>query len=127
MSCYGVDILEDIQRGFKASSKCKAIMNGNTFVGLFGVVPFEEAPNAGAVWMLATPELDKIKKSFLKHAKEELQDLFEGYALLCNQVWSQNKIHIRWLRWMGFQINTEVPLKMGDEDFYYFQKENKDV
>ena len=72
-------------------------------MGLYGVVP--EGGKTGRIWMLGCEEMvndvqDKCR--FLQESKRQLAKLQKSYPLLFNVVDARNKVHIKWLRWMGF-------------------------
>ena len=68
--------------------------------GIFGVAPVGEG--VGAVWLLGTDALVHGKWRFLRESKEWLERISEGYDLLFNYVDERNKLHIRWIEWLGF-------------------------
>ena len=79
-------------------------------VGMWGVIPVGEM--LGGVWMLATNGLTKSgarQLSFLRQARRYVDQMQEEYPVLANCVDARNKVHIRWLRWMGFTFIAEHP------------------
>jgi hypothetical protein len=74
-------------------------------VGLFGVTPFRDNHKVGIVWMVATPLLIKSQIEFLRKSVKWLDDVqCEKYPVLFNYVDARNTVHIRWLKWCGFQV-----------------------
>ena len=72
-------------------------------MGLYGVVP--EGGKTGRIWMLGCEEMVndvQDKWWFLQESKRQLAKLQKSYPLLFNVVDARNKVHIKWLRWMGF-------------------------
>tara|TARA_R100000808_G_C2147641_1_gene155647 strand:- start:1820 stop:2296 length:477 start_codon:yes stop_codon:yes gene_type:complete len=93
-------------------------------IGVFGVADGHERNlKLGWVWMVGTNDIKKIKTQFLKECKEELEKMQIEYDVLCNYVDARNKVHIKWLRWMGFTFLREVP-EYGEErkSFYEFAR-----
>ncbi len=79
-------------------------------IGMWGVIPMGEM--LGGVWMLAANSLVKSKArqwSFLRQARSYVDQMQEEYPVLANCVDARNKVHIRWLRWMGFTFIAEHP------------------
>ena len=72
-------------------------------VSMWGVVP--EGLNTGRIWLLGRQAmLDDLKDKhyFLRECKIQLGKLYEQYPVLFNLVDARNKVHLRWIRWMGF-------------------------
>ena len=61
--------------------------------------------NIGSAWLLGTRRLPSIKKFFLKHSRERMMDLLDGYDYLTNYVLRSNKLSIKWLEWLGAEFN----------------------
>lgn len=80
--------------------------------------------DVGVVWMISTPELIKHQKHFLKHSREWVEVLHAPYRVLTNVVDARNEVHIRWLKWIGFEFIELIP-EHGVQQipFYHFKKE----
>ena len=104
----GSSPLAALERGFKASEICMVIVFNDEPIAMFGIVRNALQPGMGIPWMLATPELLRIKKSFMRRAREELRRLAFGFQMLGNMVWAGNSVHILWLKWLGFEILAPV-------------------
>ena len=87
--------------------------------GMFGVLP-TAYPEAGAVWLLATGEVEKYPMTFLRHSREWIKTLHEDYPLLFNYVDGRNSLHIKWLKWMGFTFIRRHP-EYGVEKRSFFE------
>jgi hypothetical protein len=68
----------------------------DTPVAMVGVSP-TTINGLGCPWMLASPGLDKIKKSFVKETKRYLKEFYELYPNLGNVVHKDNYKTITWL------------------------------
>ena len=112
--------LDALKRGFESSEICKVIIYDGEPIAMFGIVRDIHAPEVGIPWMLATPEIVKIRKSFLRRAGEELKKLSFGFRVLSNMVWGANSIHILWLRWLGFTVQADRPVIRSGSVFYPF-------
>lgn len=93
---------------------------------IFGVV---SDPNnlAGAVWLLGTDEIVKQRYRFLRESRGFLSELLERWPLLHNLCDQRNRVHIRWLQWMGFEFHSVVHVGEENLPFYYFSKRNSNV
>lgn len=95
--------------------------------GAFGVVPISD-DGAAAVWLLATPGIEKQKMSFARQSIEVTKRLNRQYPVLTNVVDARNELHIKWLKWLGFQA-IQVHPRLGPMGlpFYEFVRINPDV
>ncbi len=96
---------------FMSSSPAMTICKADgTPVAMWGVV--RDNNEVGRVWLLGTDDLvqDKaMRLRFLREAKLFLNDLFRTYKVLWNCVDARNKVHIRWIQWMGFTFVAKHP------------------
>lgn len=96
---------------FMASGPCMTICRKDgTPVAMWGAVP--AGNGVGRVWLLGTDQLvlnKGIRVQFLRHAKACMREVLSGYRVLCNCVDARNKVHIRWIRWMGFTFVAQHP------------------
>ncbi len=111
-----------IETSWKLSSMRWVIVWKSEAIGLFGVCPLPDYPNAGAVWMLGTDRIEEIKVSMVKVAGEYIKEMLQEYEVLCNYVHVDNKLAIKWLRHMKFNVSAvpEEPYDSG-HSFYYFE------
>lgn len=72
-------------------------------VALAGATPMKE-PGLGQVWMVATDALTLHSIEFLKHTPRFIGMLHEEFPCLFNWVDARNLVHIKWLRWCGFNF-----------------------
>jgi len=75
-------------------------------VGMLGVAK-SIIPDAGVIWLCATPDIEKYQMTFLRHSKAVLKHLQQDYLALHNCVDARNDLHIKWLKWMGFTFITK--------------------
>lgn len=87
--------------------------------GIFGVVPSEN-PRCGRVWLLGTKEIERYPLLFIKHSKKILKELYKTYDILENFVHENNALHIKWLRYMGFQFTSKV--QINNSFFWHFYR-----
>lgn len=108
--------------GYINSTKCFTIMNDeDQLVGIFGVSTFPGTTHIGHPWMLATDLLSDIKITFLRQCDAYVAELREGFDLLTNVCDKRNRLHIRWLKWLGFKFINEIPkYGVGEQPFLEF-------
>jgi hypothetical protein len=98
----------------------RAVLLDGRVVCIFGIGG--EKGGVGIPWMLASPLLTKVRKSFLRECKAWLEEMSEGYTTLYNVAWSKNTVHIQWLQWLGFDIKPAVSMGPDGELYHEFFK-----
>jgi hypothetical protein len=74
-------------------------------IGLFGVSPYPGDKNVGAVWMVATDELPKYTRQFLRETRRWVKVMQDHYPILWNIVDTRNTVHVKWIKWCGFTFH----------------------
>lgn len=106
LECIGLGVHPRVacEQSFHLSDKCYSIKTRDfRLIASFGVCPTED-PDTGCAWLLGTDLMPTIKKTFVKHSKEYLDDLMDGYERLTNIVSMNNKLSVRWLTWLGAEF-----------------------
>lgn len=116
--------LDALTYGFEAGN-CKTVEWQGKVVAMFGLV--KGAGDVGVCWMLASDDLVKIKKSFLKECRKFVDDMLQECPVIGNLVWEGNPVHIQWLKWLGFHFQPAIPVGPDGELFYEFYKVRQDV
>ena len=95
---------------------------------IFGVVPEPVKKNIGSIWMMGTEAIPKNPVPFLRNSKVWMDKMFEPFELLWNTVDKRNTLHIRWIKWLGFNFIREIP-QFGEQrlPFLEFAQIKKDV
>lgn len=101
--------------GVRTSTPCYTIHTGGTGdpCGIFGTCESDD-PTSGVVWMLGSDDLLTVSRTFIRHSRRWLNELHKNYRLLFNVIDARNKIHIKWITWMGFELVQDIP-KYGIE------------
>lgn len=74
-------------------------------IGSFGVAS-STIEGMGVPWLLGTHRMHLIKRTFIEQSKEWLSRLFnDKYEVLTNYIMEDNKLSIRWLKWLGASFN----------------------
>ena len=90
---------------YECSTKCYSVKDDlNNLYCSFGVAPIN-GTNIGSAWLLGTRRLPTIKKFFIKHSAERMEELLDGFDYLTNFVMKTNKLSIKWLEWLGAEFN----------------------
>ena len=116
----GLPPLLSLLTGLKMSSVPLVICNSDCKpVAMLGVVP---NGLIGFIWMVGTDDLKKISLSFLRNSKDVCDVLKGKHQILHNYVDKRNKLHVNWLKWMGFTILKETTYGIENRKFYEFVK-----
>lgn len=120
----GVTPWTALSTGVRLGRSTVGCYRGQPF-GIYGVAP-SGTPDVGCPWMLATPDLVKHQKFFLRNCARAVESLHDGYPLLFNYVDARNEVHIKWLRWCGFTfINLHPKFGVERRPFYEFVRISK--
>jgi hypothetical protein len=76
---------------------------------IFGVGQFHALDFVGYPWMLGSVELPKHATAFLRGSHGWFREITKMYSYLENYVDVRNHRAIRWLKWMGFQVDAPAP------------------
>lgn len=76
---------------------------------IFGVA--KDTETLGVLWMLASSEIVRAPMSILREAQHWVAEFHRRYpGGLHNLVWSENDLHLRWLRLLGFEEGKTLQL-----------------
>ena len=112
--------LESLSASLEMSQQCHTIEWNGRVVAMFGCAAVHAG--LGIPWMLATDDLKRIQKSFLREAKDYFQAMQDAHGYLTNYVWAENYVHIKWLRWMGVTFDPPEPYGTHGELFMRFHR-----
>ena len=75
--------------------------------GIGGVIPDSDG-NAG-IWVLCTPALEKMSLTFFRRGKSYIEQLTKPYNMVYALCDSRNKLHHRFLKFLGFKALRAIP------------------
>ena len=105
--------------------ECYTAVTDGIPIAMMGVVPFEDNPRIGSIWLLGTDEItNTVPMSFLRWSRRFLPIMMEPYDLVCNMVDKRNTVHIKWLEWLKFSFLRETIHGPEQRPFYEFAKVN---
>lgn len=107
----GVTPFEAMALSLRKSARAWTIIADGVPIAMFGVGDVNILAGIGSPWMLGTDELPRHSTIFLRNCAYWVGQLLEGYSVLRNCVDDRNKLSIRWLRWLGFEVGDPVPFK----------------
>jgi len=88
-------------------------------VAMMGVGDVNILAGVGAPWLLGTQKAVENGRYFLRQSKAGIAALRAHYRLLSNYVDGRNKVSIRFLEWLGFEMRESV--MMNGQEFYRFE------
>lgn len=112
---------EALLEGLERSDLCWTGFVDDRPAMMFGVAPLTILAGQGAPWLLGTNEVLKVKKKFILECGHYISKMSESYPHLINFVDARNKISIRWLGRMGFEIKPPIPIGRDGEMFHPFE------
>lgn len=107
--------------GFTNSVMCFTVERNEKAIAMFGIIPMTILGNTGIVWLLASPELEMIQKTFLRHSKHFIGIMLGCYPILINWVDVENRQSVKWLRWCGAQFGPVMPYGIEGQPFQFFE------
>lgn len=117
MQEFGSDWLKIIYDNSKKAN-VKIIMNQRYHpVGLYAIKELDK--QTAQICLLTTEEIKKDDVYFLLAMKKQIQEWKQKYKRLENYVYKHNKQAIKWLRWLGFNLEEY------DKNKVYFYMETK--
>lgn len=63
----------------------------------------------GYVWLLGSDRIENHSIQFLREGPRYLEAMLDLYPALTNIIHKDNKVHLRWLKWMGFHFLDGTP------------------
>ena len=78
-------------------------------------------PRVGTAWLLASDELERFRGQLRREGPYWVDILMVGHDVLTNFVLAENRLAIRWLNWLGFELLVlHRGVGLGGEDFWEF-------
>lgn len=109
-ACSGRDPVEVLQEGAALSApSCTVIGNSGFVAAMFGVHP---EGDFGRVWLLGSDELcaPPLSRQFIRECRDFLAVMERPYNKTGNFIDQRNTVHIRWLKWLGYEFKPTVLL-----------------
>ena len=93
-------------------------------VCLFGVECTED-PEIGCPWMVGSNAIDRHRVAFLRASKAKVDQWNTHWPVLMNWVDARNVRGLRWLRFLGFEIQEAIPMGESGLEFHLFSKKQE--
>lgn len=92
------------------STHAWVILDGEDPICAFGAAP-DGRPGLGVVWMMGSPRMDEPRNALgiLRQSRPYLDRLHAAYPTLWNNIDARNGRSMRWLEWLGFEVQEALP------------------
>ena len=109
-----------LRGGFHNAKRCWTVLAGARPIAMFGVGRRPQ-PRIGTAWLLASEELGGYRAQLRREGPYWADALMAGHDVLTNFVLAENRLAIRWLTWLGFELLVlHRGAGFGGEDFWEF-------
>lgn len=116
----GLSPLQALQKGVNESQYSSVVIINNKPCAIAGLTVVNVLLGVGVPWMLATHDAVKNRRVFINNSRQGVQDMLEICPNLFNYVHVENKVSIRWLKWMGFKFDEPVAIGHNGAMFHKF-------
>lgn len=103
---------EALTQSFEASEIVRTLSYRDQPLIMYGTA---RAPdNRGIVWGLGTTEIEKHTVPFLRVSRSEVELLQGDFSQIFNLVHHANKLHLQWVKFVGFTLNDPITHPSGE-------------
>lgn len=113
--------------GLRRSVWAKTVIVDDKPCLMFGVAPLSALTGMGTPWLLGTAAICKIRRTFIRQCRGYVDDMLRSFPVLVNYVDERNTTSIRWLKWLGFELQPAVPAGVNGEMFHRFEMREASV
>lgn len=115
---HGLEAESAAIESWRMAAICRCIGADNgAAVGICGV------SGKGVIWLLATDELlasAADRRQFVREGRKWVASLLTQFPVLENWALASNVTTLRWLRWLGFTVDTAQPMGRSCQLFCHF-------
>ncbi len=109
-----------LEAGVRNARRCWTVLAGRRPVAMFGVGRRPQ-PRIGTAWLLASDEFGRFRGQLRREGPYWVDVLMVGHDVLANFVLAENRLAVRWLTWLGFELLVlHRGVGFGGEDFWEF-------
>lgn len=112
--------LESLMRGWEMSDFSVIVECDGVPCTMLGLVVGCLMTGAGTPWLLSSNHALQYKREFLIQSPPVIAQMLEICPRLSNYVHAENRVSIRWLKWLGFTVDPPLPVGVGKELFHKF-------
>jgi len=116
----GRDPDEALELSWRASDQVWAALQNDRVIALFGAGRISMLSDIGVPWMLGSEELTGAGLEVGKRSRQYVLEMKNRFSLLENYIDARQKTSIRWLKWLGFQVEPAQPWGVLQLPFHRF-------
>lgn len=123
-ACDHHDLLGVVERGVRGSRICWSVLEDGEVLCVFGVAPLRPhllLEHVGVPWLLGTEAMFRHWRSLVRVPPSYIALMLDAYPRLVNFVHADNHQSIRWLRRMGFALDSAAPFGPNGAPFHRFE------
>lgn len=111
----GASVEECFDHLRRRSVRARAAYVNGDLAAVYGVLAPTLTSEVGNPWLAATSLIERpdVRREFIRYTEQEMRWLSQGFQQLWNLVSEDNKIAIRWLKWVGFQFDENAVVVRG--------------
>lgn len=113
--------LEALKFSVMVSRDTKVWLGDGEVVCICGIGNSTLISDVGSPWMLASEDLKRFSKQFLRESKRFMAKAKKEHRLLLNYVDARNKPSVKWLKWLGFELLPAEPYGVDGLPFHRFE------
>lgn len=115
--------VEALMKSWKASDRSVVVTVNDEPCVMIGLVIHDILSGTGSPWLLGTENALKYKRHFLTQVPDVIEEMLTICPRLVNYVHTENKVSIKWLKWIGFIVEEPLPYGCDDALFHKFTLE----
>lgn len=104
---------EAVRLGLVSSIDPVAVLADGQPAAVFGVMPVSMISGEGVVWLLGTERFYDCRRAMLRIGPQIIAGMMRDFRSVSNIVSTDNVRAIRFLRWLGFSVSSEVETHRG--------------
>lgn len=120
----GQSIAAGLTLALRTSVAASVIEWDDTPLAAFGDVSYSPGAGIGIPWLISTEAIEQHPRAFLRICRPLVADMLERHLTLTNYVDARNTAAIRWLQWLGFEMESPAPYGPGGMLFRRFSMES---
>lgn len=115
--------LEAMTSGFELSDLSVVVEVDGAPIAMTGLVKGSLLTGHGVPWLLSSREALAHRREFLLQSPPIIEQMLSVCPRLSNYVHAENRLSIRWLKWLGFTVDAPLPAGLNKELFHRFHLE----
>jgi len=117
----GLSPYESLKHSCEKSNFNVVVIVDDTPIAVLGLAVISALTGLGTPWLLSSEEALKHKREFFKLSPPIIQEMLNICPKLYNYVHAENKVSIKWLKWLGFTVERNtVEYGINGEKFHKF-------